>query len=122
MAKGNDVEAWLASADHPLLPAIRALRKAILAADERIEECIKWKSPTFTYRGNFASINPRTKAHVSLMIHRGAALPGRHRRLEGGGETVRYVRFADAAEVRAARADIRALVEAWCALRDRELG
>ena len=118
MPKRREVESWLANTDHPQLPAIRALRKAILAADPRMDECIKWKSPTFTYEGNFASINPRAKAHVSLMLHQGAALPGEHPRLEGGGDTVRYARFEDVADVKAAAADIRALVAAWCAWKD----
>ena len=120
MPRSREVDAWLATSEHPLLPAIRALRSAILAADRRMDECIKWKSPTFTYAGNFASINPRAVAHVSLMLHRGAALPGRHPRLEGGGGTVRYMRFESAADVKAAQRDIRAAVKAWCALRDGE--
>jgi hypothetical protein len=61
---------------------------------------IKWKSPTFTFNGNMASIDPRSKKHVQLMFHQGAKLPGKHPRLEGGGGTVRYMRFADVAEVR----------------------
>ncbi len=118
----KQVDAWLAASDHSLLPAIRALRREILAADRRMGECVKWKSPTFTYQGNFASINPRTKAHVGLMLHRGAELANASPRIEGDGKTVRMMRFADAAEVKAARAEIRAVVKAWCALRDREVG
>ena len=120
MPERKEVDAWLAAADHPRERAIRALRSVILSADERMDECIKWKSPTFTYKGNFASVNPRAKAHVSLMLHRGAALPGDHPRLEGGGTTARYVRFANTAEVKAAAEEIQAIVKAWCALRDRE--
>ena len=52
------------------------VRKVILAADERVDECIKWKSPTFTFNGNIASINPRAKKHISLMFHQGAKIPG----------------------------------------------
>lgn len=120
MPENKDVDAWLALSDHPLLHAIRDLRDVILAADERMDECIKWQSPTFTYKGNFASVNPRAKKYVSLMVHRGAALPGHHPRLEGGGDTMRYMRFADAADVQAASQDIETVVRAWCAWRDEE--
>ena len=90
----------------------------LLAADDRVGECIKWKSPTFTYRGNLASFNPRSKKHASLMFHTGARIPGDHPILEGGGDTARYVRFADLADV-AAKADaLRAVVAAWCDSRE----
>ncbi|MDJ0955180.1 MAG: DUF1801 domain-containing protein, partial [Acidimicrobiia bacterium] len=83
-------------------------------ADERMTETIKWKSPTFMYQGNMASFNPRTKAHVSLMFHTGASIPGTHPRLEGGGETARYMKFFDLEDVAATEAELRAIVAAWC--------
>lgn len=121
MPKRKEVDDWLTKSGHPQLAAMRALRAAILAADRRMDECIKWSSPTFTYQGNFASMNPRSKAHLSLMVHRGAAIPGKHPRLAGSGGTVRTMRFADAAEVKQARPAIARVVKAWCKLRDTEL-
>jgi hypothetical protein len=85
----------------------------MLAADRRVGECIKWKSPTFTFEGNIASIDPKSNAHVLLMFHQGAKIPGDHPALEGTGSTARYVRFADRADVRAKRAALRAAVAAW---------
>ena len=61
-----------------------------------------------------ASFNPRTKAHVSLMFHTGASIPGAHPRLEGGGDTARYMRFEDVADVEAARDEIVSITAAWC--------
>ena len=52
-----------------------AVRDVLLEADPRVDECIKWQAPTFTYQGNIASFFPRAKKHVSLMFHHGAALP-----------------------------------------------
>jgi hypothetical protein len=89
--------------------------RSIILEDDRMTESIKWKSPTFMHEGNMASFNPRTKAHVSLMFHTGASLPGNHRRLEGGGETARYMKFADLAEVELLAGDLRTVVAAWCA-------
>jgi hypothetical protein len=51
------------------------------------------------------------------MFHQGAALPGDHPSLEGGGGTVRYLRFADPADVRAKRHELRAAVKASIELR-----
>jgi hypothetical protein len=88
--------------------------RELILSDDRMSETIKWKSPTFMYEGNMASFNPRTKAHVSLMFHTGAPIPGEHPRLQGGGDAARYMRFDDLADVEAAADEIRAVTAAWC--------
>lgn len=116
MATNPDVDRWFSECEHPAKDAMEHVRQIILE-DDRMTETIKWKSPTFMYKGNMASFNPRTKAHVSLMFHTGASIPGTHSRLEGGGETARYAKFDDFDDVEAAADDIRAIVAAWCSSR-----
>jgi hypothetical protein len=94
------------------------VRKVILAADSRIEECIKWKSPTFTYEGNLASFNPNSKKHTSLMFHTGAQIPGKFPNLQGGGGTARYMQFDTLGRVAEYEKELRAIVKAWCDSRD----
>jgi hypothetical protein len=114
MANRNpDVDRWLDEAAHPLDATLRRAREIILTADERVTEAIKWKTPTFTFKGDIASFNPSKKL-VSIMFHRGAEIPGRHPRLEGDGRLVRTMRIRDAEELEAARADLQAAVRAWC--------
>jgi hypothetical protein len=114
MPRSPEVDAWFEGLDHPLKDAMLRVRQVILGSDRRITETIKWKSPTFVFNGNIASIDPRTKKHVNLMFHQGAGLPGKHPRLEGGGGTVRYMRFEDLADVKAKRADLEAAIRAAC--------
>ena len=118
MGKSAEVDAWFADLEHPLKDEMLEVRKIILKTDTRLSETIKWKSPTFVFGGNMASIDPRTKKHVNLMFHLGASLPGKHPHLEGGGDTVRYMRFADGAEVKKKRADLEAAVRAWFSLKE----
>jgi len=113
MNTNPEVDAWFAEYEHPVKDSMLRVREIVLR-DDRMEETIKWKSPTFMYKGNMASFNPRTKAHISLMFHTGASIPGDHSRLEGGGETARYMKFADLADVEAAADEIRSVVAAWC--------
>lgn len=113
----EEVDAWFAKYDHPLKDAMLRVRQIILAADKRMDECIRWSSPTFTFEGNLASFNPRTKKHVSLMFHTGAQIPGKHPRLQGGGDNARYMTFVDIAEVESSRKDLQAVVRAWCELK-----
>jgi uncharacterized protein YdhG (YjbR/CyaY superfamily) len=121
MPKSAVVDAWFARYDNPMKPVVQRVREIILAADSRIEECIKWQAPTFTFKGNLASFFPKSKQHASLMFHLGAKIPGRHPRLQGTGDTSRVLKIGSVAEANAARGDIESLVRAWCDWRTGEL-
>jgi uncharacterized protein YdhG (YjbR/CyaY superfamily) len=99
-------------------PVVQRVREIILEADPRIDECIKWQAPTFTYQGNLASFFPKSKQHASLMFHLGAQIPGTHPRLKGTTATGRVIKLATIAEANAAKKDLVAIVKAWCAWRD----
>ncbi len=113
----SEVDHWFDEYDNPHKDAMLRIRSIILE-DGRISETIKWKTPTFVYRGNMASFNPRSKKHVSLLFHTGASIPGNHPRLGGGGDTARYMTFADLDDVEAAADDLRAVTRAWCDSRE----
>ena len=118
MPENPDVDAWMASYDNPMKPVVQRVREILLAADERLQECIKWKSPTFTFKGNLASFNPRSKQHASLMFHTGAQIPGTYSRLEGGGATARFMKLRSVKEANLAKAELQELVAAWIQLRN----
>ena len=117
MARNPEVDEWFSDRDHPLEEALQEVRSVILEADPRIEESIKWKTPTFSYKGNIVSFNP-AKNFVSLLFHRGAEIPGDHPKLEGDGRLARMMRFADADDVRANSSHLRSAVKAWCEWKD----
>jgi hypothetical protein len=119
MNENPEVGAWLAELEHPLKDVILAVRSVFLEADDRITETIKWKSPTFMYEGNLASIDPKAKKHVAVLFHRGAEIPGDLPILEGEGKLARYARFPDTASVETRRDELVAAVRAWCDERER---
>jgi len=118
MPKSKEVDAWMTRYENPMKPVVQRVREILLGADKRIDECIKWQAPTFTYRGNLASFFPKSKQHASLMFHMGATIPGKHPRLEGQGDTARVMKIASVAEANAAKRDLERLVAAWCAMQD----
>lgn len=122
MPKSKDVDAWFARYENPMKPVVERIRDIVLAADKRIDECIKWQAPTFTYQGNLASFFPKSKQHASLMFHTGAHIPGKHPLLTGGGSTSRVMKIGSVAEANAAKRDIARIVEAWCDFREGALG
>jgi hypothetical protein len=119
MNTAQEVDAWFTATDHPQRAVMQAVREAILTADDRVGECIKWKSPTFTFNGNIASINPQAKQFVSLMFHRGADIPGHYPSLSGSGNVARYMQFPDAAAVETLKPELQSIVRAWCQLKQK---
>lgn len=113
----NEVDAWFAAKDHPQEVPLQRVREIILGVDPRITESIKWKTPTFMFEGNILSFN-LAKNLVSLLVHRGAEIPGDHPLLEGDGKLVRTVRFADLDAVESGADDLRAVIKAWIELKE----
>ena len=118
MSRSREVDAWFANYDNPMKEVVLRIREIVLDADTRIDECIKWQAPTFTFEGNLASFFPKSKQHASLMFHHGAKIPGTHPRLEGTGATSRVMKIGTLAEASSAKRDIVKLVRAWCDWRD----
>lgn len=112
-----DVDAWFETYDNPQKELVQAVRRTILDADPRVTETIKWKAPTFMYKGNLASFYPKSTKHVSLMFHSGAALPDPTGLLEGEGDTSRVARFLDDGDLAAKTDALRGLVDAWIELK-----
>ena len=119
MTKHNpDVDDWFDRYDNPRRELVLAVREAILDADEKVSEVIKWQAPTFVYKGNIASFYPKTKTHASLMFHRGAVLDDPDGLLEGEGDVSRVARFLDADDLAAKRASLQRLIRQWIELQD----
>lgn len=110
----SEVDSWFEVYEHPLKDVMLYVRETILSADPRVEECIKWKSPTFVFKGNIASFNPRTKKHVSLLFHTGASIPGNFPHLIGEGATARYMKIFSQNEAEAIRSELIEVIQTWC--------
>jgi hypothetical protein len=113
-----EVDAWFDRYDNPQRELVLAVREAILDADGRVTETIKWKAPTFVYKGNIASFYPKTKTHASLMFHRGAELDDPDELLEGEGDVSRVARFVDVDDLAAKTDALQRLIRQWIAHRD----
>lgn len=72
-SKDARVADYLAALDHPLKPVILAAREALLAADDRVSESLKWSNLAFGGPALFAKFVP-AKAHLSVIFLRGAEI------------------------------------------------
>lgn len=114
MQKDPAAEKWFAG--KPAEPALRRVREVILGADKRMKEGTKYGTVMFHCGGDFASFVQHNKKTVSLMFNRGGIIPGKFPHMEGEGRQVRFIRFADAAEVNARKTELSKIVVAWCDL------
>jgi predicted PhzF superfamily epimerase YddE/YHI9 len=51
MRRSKTVDAWFARYENPMKSVVQRVREIVLSADPRIDECIKWQAPTFTFEG-----------------------------------------------------------------------
>jgi hypothetical protein len=58
--------------EHPLKAEMEAVRTAILSANQKITEGIKWNAPSFYCTEYFATFNPRAREFVQVIFHQGA--------------------------------------------------
>lgn len=71
LKRPSDVDAFFALLDHPHHGLFEAIRRAILSADPRIVEGIKWKVPSFRTDEYFATLHLRTKQGAGVILHFG---------------------------------------------------
>jgi uncharacterized protein YdeI (YjbR/CyaY-like superfamily) len=118
MKKNPEVDRFLAEKNRPLTSEINKVREIILDTDDRIEEAIKWSSPTFMYKGNIASFSMNAKKFVSLMFHKGATIKDNSGLLEGEGKESRVARFEDLADIEKKKTALREVMREWIRMQD----
>jgi uncharacterized protein YdeI (YjbR/CyaY-like superfamily) len=119
MKKNPEVDKFLRDKKHPLTSEIQKVRQIILETDKKVEETIKWSSPTFMYKGNIASFYFNAKKFVSLMFHKGALMKDTSGLLEGDGKEARVARFEDAADIDRKKKALQRVIKAWIKLQDK---
>jgi len=69
-----EVDGYLAALEHAELVGIRNLRAAIVTADDRIVEHIKWNAPSFGVGGDdLVTMRLAPRDAFQLVFHRGVA-------------------------------------------------
>ena len=113
MNTNKAVDDYLIKKDHPMDKEIRRVREIILSTDPKVEETIKWSSPTFMYKGNIASFFMNAKKFVSLMFHKGATINDPFALLEGDGKEARVARFENMEDIEQKKKALEAVIKEW---------
>lgn len=112
------VDEFLAVLDHPFKAEVQAVRDIIKAVHPQITEEIKWKAPSFSYKGYMATFNLWARQHVHLVFHNGAILNQAGGILEGDYVDRRMVYFRSMDEVRAKQTVMETAIREWIAIMD----
>lgn len=75
------VDQFVRALEHPHKPTVEAIRAAVMGADPKIAEGIKWNAPSYRTTEYFATTNLREKKGVGVILHLGAKV----RSLPAGG-------------------------------------
>jgi len=105
--------------EHPLKAEVQAVREIILGVDKNITEEIKWKAPSFSYKGYLVTFNLWARERVHLVFHNGVILNDGNNLLEGDYPDRRMMYFSDMEDIKSKRAVLEGLVRQWIALMDK---
>lgn len=79
----NEVDRFMAELQHPLKPAVEALRAIIRRVDKRGGEGIKWNAPSFFIDRHFATFKLYPPDKVQVVLHTDAKKTDEAKKLKG---------------------------------------
>ena len=98
----EQVNEFMAKLDHPFKAEVQMIREIIKNVDNNITEQIKWKAPSFSYKGEYlVTFNLWEKRKIHLVFHNPAISKVKSKLLEGDYEHRRMTYFSDENDIRA---------------------
>jgi hypothetical protein len=113
--KTAEVNAFMQQLDHPLQAEIEAVR-AIIKANPKIAERVKWNAPSFFYTDDLATIHVKAKQHVHVIFHHPAIVKIKSKLLEGDYKDRRMMYFENMQEVKARKKELTRIIDELVAL------
>lgn len=121
MNNTKKVNEFMAKLYHPLKAEMEAVRDIIVSASPNIEEDIKWGGPSFFYKEDMATFNPKIKNYVVVIFHKGSLIQNRSDFFEDASKGKLYAKFYNMGDVETNKAALEELVSGWTELMDNEL-
>ncbi|MBK9049712.1 MAG: DUF1801 domain-containing protein [Chloroflexi bacterium] len=113
--KVND---FMQQLDHPFKAEVQVVRDIIKNVHPGITEEIKWKAPSFSYKGYMVTFNLWARQHVHLVFHNGAILSHESGLLEGDYVDRRMAYFSSLEDVYLKQPALEKAIREWVSLMD----
>lgn len=102
VSRTDKVDEFLRELNHPLTAEIEAVRSIIKGVNKDIAEEVKWKAPSFNYKGEYlVTFNLWETKRIHLVFHNPKISKVKSSILEGDYETRRMAYFADLKDIKA---------------------
>ncbi|MEN9563784.1 MAG: hypothetical protein RIR73_2028 [Chloroflexota bacterium] len=105
VSRTDKVNEFLRERNHPLTAEIEAVRSIIKGVNKNIHEEIKWKAPSFNFKGEYlVTFNLWEEKRIHLVFHNPQISKVKSKLLEGAYKDRRMAYFADMKDVKAKKA------------------
>ena len=102
VSRTDAVDEFLENLSHPLKAEVEAVRSIIKGVNKDINEEIKWKAPSFNYKGEYlVTFNLWETKRIHLVFHNPKIAQVKNKLLEGDYVDRRMAYFADMQDVKA---------------------
>jgi hypothetical protein len=112
----TEVNTFMDQLDHPLKKEMEKVIAIITAASPKIESGIKWGGPSFKFKEDMATINPKIKNYVVVVFHKASLLNDDFGFLEEQTKGKAYAKFYNMADVDQHADGLKKAVNAWIKL------
>ena len=107
VSRTDKVDAFLRELNHPLKAEIEAVRSIIKGVNKGIAEEVKWKAPSFNYKGEYlVTFNLWETERIHLVFHNPQIAKVKSELLEGNYENRRMMYLADMKDIKAKKAKL----------------
>lgn len=102
VSRTDAVDEFLENLSHPLKAEVEAVRSIIKGVNKDINEEVKWRAPSFNYKGEYlVTFNLWEEKRIHLVFHNPQIAKVKSKLLEGDYKDRRMVYFADMQDVKA---------------------
>ena len=101
ISRTDKVDEFLRELNHPLTAEVEALRFIIKGVNKDINEEVKWKAPSFNFKGEYlVTFNLRDVKRIHLVFHNPQISKVKSKLLEGDYVDRRMAYFADMQDIK----------------------
>lgn len=112
VSRTDKVDEFLRELNHPLTAEVEAVRSIIKGVNKEIAEEVKWKAPSFNYKGEYlVTFNLWETKRIHLVFHNPQIAKVKSDLLEGNYADRRMMYFADMQDIKAKKAKLQKILK-----------
>ena len=112
VSRTDKVDEFLRVLSHPLKVEIEAVRSVIKGVSNDINEEVKWKAPSFNYKGEYlVTFNLHETKRIHLVFHNPMIAKVNNKLLEGDYKDRRMMYLADMKDIKAKKLELEKILK-----------